>query len=58
MFKKKEFDDERRDIPDFWKLVIVIAFVVGAFIAADKITDYAYEQEMKMQYQTEYIVEE
>lgn len=54
MFRKRDEDEERKELPDFVKLVIILCFIVGSFIGICKFTDWAEEQDMKAIYQEEY----
>ena len=59
-FKKKnkeEFDDKWVDIPGVWKLLGMIAVIVGLFIAAEKVTKWVYTEDVKSQYTEEYYEE-
>lgn len=59
-FKKKskeEFDEKWVDIPGVWKLLGMIAVIVGLFIAAEKFTKWVYTEDVKNQYTEEYCEE-
>lgn len=53
--KKVEFEDERTPLPEVWKLVIVFIVIIGMYIAANKVTDYIYEQDIRMYNEAEYV---
>ena len=49
--KKKDFEDEeRRELPDFWKVVIIIAFIIASLLAIDGFCDWMEREEMVQQY--------
>ena len=55
--RKTEYEEDKRGIPDIWKLIILVVVVVTAYIGVNKFTDWVYEEDMKFQYQGEYYEE-
>ena len=53
--KKVEFEDEKVPVSDGVKLLIAIVFIVGMFIGAYKITEWAEKYDIKHNNPTEYV---
>ena len=53
MFRKRD-EDEKRELPDIWKFIILVGFIVGMFVGIMKFTDWVEERDMMMQYGYEY----
>ena len=53
MFRKRD-EDEKRELPDIWKFIILVGFIVGMFVGIIKFTDWDEESDMMMQYGYEY----
>ena len=53
MFKRNRYEDEQRGLPETTKALIGLLVIIGMFIVAWKIGEWATEQDMKLQYEYE-----
>ena len=56
--RKYEYEDERRDIPEIWKLLIAVVVVGMLIFLTNKFCDYIDKVDIESQYPNELVIEE